>query len=264
MVFKLILKFAYKSYTYILDDNNATIRDLCRYIRDNMNVSIGSFTLYKQSRYLNYVDNFTKNIIDIYKNDDIITVNLKLLGGICGKGSEKLKICINLPNYPYQNVDIICNPDDQISKISQNIIEILDKKEKINLMFYDVELVHDNNILYDDNQIAMYPKLSRSYIRFIYREEFGKNILSKLWESTKKYYGYEVIGEEIENIPTIEMRLRTKEQEKIKHICPICIRYTYNTCAIILPKCRHIFCKECLDKYVKNDNDNCPICREKI
>ncbi len=44
-------------------------------------------------------------------------------------------------------------------------------------------------------------------------------------------------------------------------ICSICYELKDN---MILTRCRHIFCKDCIHKWVDSDNDRCPYCRQKI
>ena len=43
--------------------------------------------------------------------------------------------------------------------------------------------------------------------------------------------------------------------------CPICLHNLSDN--IIVTKCNHTFCKNCLDKWQKN-NSSCPICRQNI
>ena len=41
--------------------------------------------------------------------------------------------------------------------------------------------------------------------------------------------------------------------------CPICLSIIQNSCT---PSCCHHFCYECLIKWVKNNGNNCPICKQ--
>ena len=43
--------------------------------------------------------------------------------------------------------------------------------------------------------------------------------------------------------------------------CPICFSIIENSC---VPSCSHHFCYECLIKWVKNNGNNCPICKQFI
>ncbi len=246
--------------TYHMKSDDETLRDIYRFIRDYLNIPIKHFYL---SCNINLsLKSFDTKITDVLHNGAIVHICHRLLAGPKRYDTEELQIYVQLPHR--QDIFTIhMNPNDIIYTVINEIVEILDQKEIFDLTPKDLELVDGNQILNPYDELAIYPQLSRTYLHYIVHEEVQSGILKTLG-SDAHYYGYEIFGKQIIPVPRLELRLKTQDMEKRKHKCPICFGDTQIRNPVTLPNCRHIFCKGCLDEYVKRSNILCPICRQKI
>ena len=256
MVFCLYLLFpeSRKNFT----DKTATKRDLYRYIRDTCKISIKDFFI-PQIDSKNITDN---DILSKYFTENTLHVHFKLLGGPTITNPEKLEIHIDIPHpLSHQSQIISANQNNKISSILYEISEKLDTMARMDYTWKDFELVYKNEILHPDNLLAMYPELSRSFISFINPNVLKEGILSKLVD----YYEYKVLGSRsIEDIPKLIFRFKTKEHENIKHRCNICKKNAISHNIVILPRCRDIYCYECIDNHVNKGHNKCVKCDECI
>jgi len=81
---------------------------------------------------------------------------------------------------------------------------------------------------------------------------------------------YFQVKEQIDTTPTEHLKssyLEMAEKLKKKFTCAICLEeikdLQQNKSDITITKCGHIFCKKCLNEWLK-DNDKCPTCRTKL
>ena len=240
--------------------SDAIIKDIYRFIRDNKNISIDDFFLISQCKKITY--DMQDKISDCFSKNTIIMVNYRLCAGPVKSNTEELNISIDLPDRKDQ-ITLNMNPDNTIEHTVHYIIEYLDKKQYLNIFEDDVELVHNNNILHPQSQLAKYATISRTYIHYIKHQEFRNGCL-KLIVNNNNYYGYEVIGKKIEPVPKLILRIKTQELPTYDEKCSICLTDMMYNNTVTLPYCRHRFCKICLDKYIKEGNIICPICRQDI
>ena len=49
-----------------------------------------------------------------------------------------------------------------------------------------------------------------------------------------------------------------KINEKLEE-CPVC--FTSSETTIKIKRCNHVFCEDCIQKWLKNHKNTCPICR---
>merc|ERR1712083_869311 len=86
--------------------------------------------------------------------------------------------------------------------------------------------------------------------------------LAKLEEMHKKVQGnpggVSVEGEEGKRLQTLQYILRAKK-EKLN--CNICKEREKK---VLLSKCLHMFCKQCIDRQMSARNRSCPLCKKKF
>ncbi len=244
-------------YGSMVVQDGTTVRDIYRYVRDTLDIKIGIFHI-PQLRKLSYKDSIQGNL----KNYDSLDVCLRLLAGPHRAHTEKLLIYVNIDNKS-DVMTIYRDPDDRVKHICADLLEDLDKKYGHNYMWDDVELVYLNKILHPEDELALYPELSRTYISYIPSIEFPNSIFGMLL-AHNDYYRMEVIGKKVDPPPKLILRLRTEDPGQKKHICAICLHDAYRTNSITLPNCRHVYCKHCMSEYVARHNTTCPQCRADI
>lgn len=65
----------------------------------------------------------------------------------------------------------------------------------------------------------------------------------------------------VNNTILSEHQFSKLSEHKILHQCPICFEDKLEN---ILLNCNHIFCKDCIKKWLTTNSDTCPICRIQV
>ena len=58
--------------------------------------------------------------------------------------------------------------------------------------------------------------------------------------------------------------IKYKDSDKKDNNCSICLLKYEDEDDIIVLKCTHIFHKECVNEWLKNNSNKCPVCREVV
>jgi len=89
-------------------------------------------------------------------------------------------------------------------------------------------------------------------------------VLRKYYSLKKKGNSKSVLISQLSPIRMRQTRIKQLVLSNYEEECPICLNMTDNECYFIT-KCTHIFCQECILRHIlSNNNDFCPLCRDKI
>ena len=146
----------------------------------------------------------------------------------------------NLMNIPessdYNEQEYVQNNNNSSSSNNQNL-------------YYNSILFNSSNFeLYNTtiNNVERYNNLSYTFFPTV-------NFIERI------FYDY------IENKNKLNDEEYKKNIEKFHEIleeCPIC--FTSSETTIKIKKCNHIFCEDCIQKWLKNHKNTCPICRVNV
>jgi len=240
--------------TYILNTSEDTIKDIYRYVRDIGGIPFKMMYIPKLRKI-----SMKDRILDHFDNNESFDIHYRLLAGPEKQYDEILKIYINLPKI-WHVFYVRHSSDETIKEVIKNALDIVDRKYPMNYLPDEIELVHENKILHSDKELAFYKDLSRSYLKFIPSVDLENKLLYQDYD----YYKYLVFGEKPKEVPKLILRLKTQIEKPFEAKCLLCSKDPYQDGHLILPKCRHLFCKTCLHLYVKSGHLSCPKCYEKI
>lgn len=117
-----------------------------------------------------------------------------------------------------------------------NYTEIPDYNSSTNSAIFDIN--ENNEETHYDLSRAFFPTVN--FIEII----FNDYIQNKNKLSNEEYYN---------NVEKIN---------KILEECPIC--FNSNETTIKIKKCNHVFCEDCIQKWLKSHKNTCPICRVNV
>jgi hypothetical protein len=241
-----------KKLLYNIDQNRDTIGDIYRFVRDSEKIPIKFLyapilnSLLKTDKISTHFRD--RDLIDFqYKNDTI--------SPFCE--TDPLYIVVEFRNKFMIKIDK--SPRDKIGSIISDVMDLLDQSKRTNLTANDVELVYNDTVLHPSDELALYSNISRSYIFYSPINEMNSGIISKIL-SAEAYYVCQVVGEKPKETPLLTLRLKTEELNHKDHNCEICSKDAYYSYPITLPMCRHIYCKDCIDEYVKLGHQDCYVC----
>lgn len=236
-------------------DCEKNIHDIFCFVRDQMRCETTIHLYASQLRNLSPKDKIT----DHFKNLSSIQFSWKMVEiNLCETDTINVRIEIEGSHFG-KIIPIQMSPNNRVSILQRVVLELLDKEEKIDLFTSDVEMVHQEEILHPTDELALHPKIARTYI-FIYPIlDMKKGIASHIL-SNDRYYLHKTIGPELTEVPLLTLRLKTKDLGPKIHACGICKKDAYIRHPITLPQCRHVFCKECIDNHVIQGNYHCYSC----
>lgn len=245
-----------KKLLLTIDQNCDTIGDIYRYVRDSE--QIPTKFLYAPTLH-NLLK--TDKISTHFRSRDSIDFQYKVdtISPLCDK--DPLYIVIEFRNNIIIQIDK--SPRDKIKSIIGDVMDLLDQSKRTDLTTNDVELVYNDTILHPSDELALYSGISRSYLFYSPNNEMNSGIVSKIL-SAETYYMCQVVGEKPTEIPRLTLRLKTQELSKKVHYCEMCDNDAYCRYPITLPICRHIYCKDCIDGYVKLGYQKCYVCNTHI
>jgi hypothetical protein len=61
-----------------------------------------------------------------------------------------------------------------------------------------------------------------------------------------------------------EINLEASGSSKLDVSCPVCLGHFTAKKDIVRTKCKHQFCKSCIQKWLENDHHTCPLCRTRF
>jgi hypothetical protein len=89
-------------------------------------------------------------------------------------------------------------------------------------------------------------------------------LLTKYYNLKKKGTSKFILISQLSPIRTKQTRIKQLVLSNYQEECPICLNMT-NTDTYFITSCTHIFCQECILRHIlSNNNDFCPLCRDKI
>jgi hypothetical protein len=89
-------------------------------------------------------------------------------------------------------------------------------------------------------------------------------LLRKYYNLKKKGTSKFILISQLSPIRTKQTRIKQLVLSNYQEECPICLNMT-NTDNYFITSCTHIFCQECILRHIiSNNNDFCPLCRDKI
>jgi hypothetical protein len=83
-------------------------------------------------------------------------------------------------------------------------------------------------------------------------------------EETREDVVVTLTDNELSNIPCYKFNEYCDNNECISDKCTICLSKFENNSDICFLKCKHIFHKECIHEWLKNNSNKCPICRNEV
>lgn len=90
------------------------------------------------------------------------------------------------------------------------------------------------------------------------------NLLRKYYNLKKNNNSKKFLISQLSPIRSKQLRMKQIELSNFQEECPICLNMT-NTESYFITKCTHIFCQECIIRHIlSNNNEFCPLCRDKI
>jgi hypothetical protein len=90
------------------------------------------------------------------------------------------------------------------------------------------------------------------------------NLLRKYYNLKKNNNSKKFLISQLSPIRSKQIRIKQIELSNFQEECPICFNMT-NTESYFITKCTHIFCQECIIRHIlSNNNEFCPLCRDKI
>lgn len=236
-------------------DCKKTIRAILRFVRYEMGCETTIPLYTPQLRNLSPKDKIT----DHFKNLSSIQFSWKMVEtNLCNTDNIDVQIDIEGPHFG-KIIRIRMSPNNRVLNLLRYVLEILDNQENIDLITSDVEMVHNEQILYPTDELALHPEIARTYILFFPILDMKKGITSQIL-ANDMYYSYKTIGPELTEVPLLTLRLKTKDLGPKIHACGICKKDAYIRHPITLPQCRHVFCKECIDNHVIQGNYHCYSC----
>lgn len=156
--------------------------------------------------------------------------------------------------------DLYINLNAYRTSLEYEYINELDiiRKLKIYLIDLNFNIIETNFILYNFYNYINVP-LSFSIIN---------NVISDIFINTVYYFSFNIeynntILEDkrvsVEKINTLEIKIY--ESTELDICCPICLEIMKINDKYFKLKCNHIYHTECLEHYLKNYNNICPMCK---
>ena len=201
-----------------------------------------------------YINNITMDDLFNIKNDEKIDKIIKLKENILNIIQKKDDLNLIENDENYQNEEM----DDLLLKIKENINVFNNKQNDLNKITDDFKKELDNikeQINTIDNMIDFIKKLPNNYNL----DETTSNIVKNMHELSKKIVSNEKISELKKNY--IE---KYKETKKYIHlirninqfnICNMCPLCFENQVDHFTNPCGHTYCKDCLKKQFNKDDD---------
>ena len=249
---------------YHVEDPEEKILNIKRFLRQKYNSDLDSTRLTRLVKTRVDLENDDK-IFDVLKNDDFVTVLMRLCGGPATQKNQRLTIHVDLEGYSEKSIrlELLCCPSDTIATIQYYVLELLFDMKKHNLSHSDVELIYKDIVLHPSKLLAEYKSLSRSFITFNQQESiFNKNKTKGfLIDQFSEYYHEIYIGNRTDHDPdlTLSRKIKNSDQLKSEYSC-LCICQNETFKANLMPCCRKYCCKDCFDNIIKTKI--CPICFE--
>ena len=178
---------------------------------------------------------------------------------INSRSNESNDLQYDVPiQYFYRTTSTI-NPTRSTVIISPIFIDrLLSSYNQQNSFNYENENYDNNN---NSELFSNTPIINPIILNNLYNIDESNNDISNIFFPTVNLIE-RIFNDYIENKNKLNDEEYIKNVEKISQTideCPVC--FASSETAIKIKKCNHIFCEDCIQKWLKSHKNTCPICR---